>query len=38
MDLFLVIELNPAIFQNEGVAKMYFFFTDRWWLFTLLLL
>jgi hypothetical protein len=38
MDLFLVIELSPAIFQNEGVAKIYFFFANRWWLFALFLL
>jgi hypothetical protein len=38
MDLFLVIGLDLAIFQNKGVAKIYFFFADHWWLFILLLL
>jgi len=38
MDLFLVIRLDPAIFQNKGAAKIYFFFVDHWWLFALLFL
>jgi hypothetical protein len=36
MDLFLVIGFDPAIFQNEGAAKIYFFFADCWWLFAFL--
>jgi hypothetical protein len=29
MDLFLVIGLDLAIFQNEGAAKIYFFFANH---------
>jgi hypothetical protein len=31
-DFFFVIGFNLAIFQNEGVAKIFFFFVKNWWL------